>query len=99
MVLNGYLFAPHIGPSPSKRRIRVWLNSTQVFDQQLENTSVDHTLWISIKIPIADATRGSGADLKFEISLSDVGSNKRIGIMDDDREIGLALAEMTFLFE
>ena len=98
ILLEGYAFVPHIGATPSKRRFKIWVNSTLTFDSEVENATSIHNFWLSFSVGIDEVTRVSGTDLILSIASTEVGSNQQLGLEADDRLIGFALAKARFIF-
>jgi hypothetical protein len=99
LTLAGQLFAPRTGPNPRRRHIWIWLNASLAYDETHENQSDTDLTPIKITLPIPRHILATGANLSMEIRCDHVGSLCDLGLSNDTRQVGLALASLQFQFE
>lgn len=97
--VSGYVFAPQVAPYHGRRRIMVWVNGSKMVDRDYVSAADQHGAPLDLTFEIPPHVALMGADLDVRFALEAVGTNASLKLGDDDRPIGLAIAQVQFGFE
>jgi len=97
--VTGYLFCPHQMPVNGHRRMVVWVNGAKVWDEVISNEVSGDTAVVEATLKLPDHVRALGGRLVLRIVTADIPTQNKLGLSSDDRPIGFAPLNLTFLFD
>jgi hypothetical protein len=91
LILEGYLFAPHVGKLAGRRHLSIYLNGGLAMDTDLINPGDQESFVARIEVPLTRSLRERGGELDIHFIFAEQISPLGLGInAHDDRPIGYA---------
>lgn len=92
--ISGYVFAPQVAPYFGKRRIKVWIRESLVYNEIVTNRFSDNSCVTTLRceIPMSVAAQGGRLSIKFEFD--QLHSLQELQLGSDARKIAFAIARI-----